>query len=109
MLGYIIRRVAIMVPTLILISIISFIIIELPPGDMASAYVGRLEEMRDRVGTEEADEMVANIRKQLGLDDPMPVRYFRWASGWLQGNWGWSFHWDQPVRQAIGNRFTCAT
>ena len=104
MIAYVGRRILVMIPTLIVISIVSFIIIELPPGDMASAYVGRLEEMRDRVGTEEADEMVANIRKQLGLDDPMPVRYFRWASGWLQGDWGWSFHWDQPVRQAIGDR-----
>ena len=68
MLGYLGHRVLHMIPTLILISIISFIIIELPPGDMASAYVGRLEEMRDRIGSEEAEEMVANIRAQLGLD-----------------------------------------
>ena len=88
MIAYVGRRILVMIPTLIVISIVSFIIIELPPGDMASAYVGRLEEMRDRVGTEEADEMVANIRKQLGLDDPMPVRYLRWASGWLQGRLG---------------------
>ena len=104
MIAYIGRRILVMIPTLIVISVISFIVIELPPGDMASAYVGQLEEMRDRVGTEEADEMVANIRAQLGLDDPMPVRYLRWASGWLRGNWGWSFHWNQPVRQAIGDR-----
>jgi peptide/nickel transport system permease protein len=93
-----------MIPTLIVISVISFIVIELPPGDMASAYVGQLEEMRDRVGTQEADEMVANIRMQLGLDDPPPVRYLRWAAGWFRGDWGWSFHWNQPVRQAIGDR-----
>ncbi len=104
MIAYIGRRILVMIPTLIVISVISFIVIELPPGDMASAYVGQLEEMRDRVGTQEADEMVANIRAQLGLDDPMPVRYLRWASGWLRGNWGWSFHWNQPVRQAIGDR-----
>ncbi len=104
MIAYIGRRILVMIPTLIVISVISFIVIELPPGDMASAYVGQLEDMRDRVGTEEADEMVANIRAQLGLDDPMPVRYLRWASGWLRGNWGWSFHWNQPVRQAIGDR-----
>ena len=104
MIAYIGRRILVMIPTLIVISVISFIVIELPPGDMASTYVGQLEEMRDRVGTEEADEMVANIRAQLGLDDPMPVRYLRWASGWLRGNWGWSFHWNQPVRQAIGDR-----
>ena len=104
MIAYIGRRILVMIPTLIVISVISFIVIELPPGDMASAYVGQLEEMRDRVGTQEADEMVANIRMQLGLDDPPPVRYLRWAAGWFRGDWGWSFHWNQPVRQAIGDR-----
>ncbi len=104
MLGYIGRRVLHMIPTLILISIISFIIIELPPGDMASAYVGRLEEMRDRIGSEEAEEMVANIRAQLGLDDPFPVRYLKWGAGWFRGDWGWSFEWSKPVRALIGDR-----
>ena len=91
MIAYIGRRILVMIPTLILISIVSFIVIELPPGDMASAYVGQLEDMRDRVGSKEAEEMVANIRQQLGLDDPAPVRYLRWAAGWLRGDWGWSF------------------
>ena len=95
-----------MIPTLILISIISFIVIELPPGDMASAYVGRLEDMRDRIGSQEAEEMVANIRLQLGLDDPAPVRYVRWAAGWFRGDWGWSFQWGKPVRLIIGDRIT---
>ena len=104
MIAYIGRRILVMIPTLIVISVISFVVIELPPGDMASAYVGQLEEMRDRVGTQEADEMVANIRMQLGLDDPAPIRYLRWAAGWFRGDWGWSFHWNQPVRQAIGDR-----
>lgn len=104
MLGYVSRRVLVMIPTLILISIISFIVIELPPGDMASAYVGQLEDMRDRVGSQEAEEMVANIRAQLGLDAPAPVRYLRWGAAWIRGDWGWSFQWRKPVRQAIGDR-----
>ena len=104
MIAYVGRRLVVMIPTLILISIVSFIVIELPPGDMADAYVGQLEDMRDRVGSKEAEEMVANVRAQLGLDDPAPVRYLRWATGWLKGDWGWSFHWRQPVRQVIGDR-----
>ena len=104
MLGYIGRRFLVMIPTLILISIISFIVIELPPGDVASAYVGRLEDMRDRIGSQEAEEMVASIRQQLGLDDPAPVRYLRWAAAWFRGDWGWSYHWKRPVRQVIGDR-----
>ena len=104
MTAYIGRRILVMIPTLILISIVSFIVIELPPGDTASAYVGQLEDMRDRVGSKEAEEMVANIRQQLGLDDPAPVRYLRWGAGWLRGDWGWSFRWKQPVRQVIGDR-----
>ena len=87
MVSYIVRRILHMVPTLFVISVVSFVVIELPPGDMASAYVGQLEDMRDRIGSKEADEMVANIRLQLGLDDPMPVRYWRWISGWAQGDW----------------------
>ena len=106
MASYIVRRILHMVPTLFVISVVSFVVIELPPGDMASAYVGQLEDMRDRIGSKEADEMVANIRLQLGLDDPMPVRYWRWISGWAQGDWGFSFHWNLPVRQAIGNKLT---
>ena len=104
MIAYVGRRLVVMIPTLILISIVSFIVIELPPGDMADAYVGQLEDMRDRIGSKEAEEMVANVRAQLGLDDPAPVRYLRWAVGWLRGDWGWSFHWRQPVRQVIGDR-----
>ncbi len=104
MLGYLGRRFLVMIPTLILISIISFIVIELPPGDMASAYVGQLEDMRDRIGSQEAEEMVANIRAQLGLDDPAPVRYVRWGAAWFKGDWGWSFQWRKPVRELISGR-----
>ena len=104
MLGYVGRRFLVMIPTLILISIISFIVIELPPGDMASAYVGQLEDMRDRIGSQEAEEMVANIRAQLGLDDPAPVRYLRWGAAWFKGDWGWSFQWRKPVRELISGR-----
>ncbi|MCY4376422.1 MAG: ABC transporter permease [Spirochaetaceae bacterium] len=104
MLGYLGRRFLVMIPTLILISIVSFIVIELPPGDMASAYVGQLEDMRDRIGSQEAEEMVANIRAQLGLDDPAPVRYVRWGAAWFKGDWGWSFQWRKPVRELISGR-----
>ena len=106
MVAYIGRRFLVMIPTLLLISIISFIVIELPPGDMASSYVGRLEEMRDRIGSQEADEMIAQIRLQLGLDAPAYVRYFRWIVGWLQGDWGWSFQWNKPVRGLVAGRLT---
>ena len=106
MLGYVGRRFLVMIPTLILISVISFIVIELPPGDMASAYVGQLEDMRDRIGSPEAEEMVANIRLQLGLDDPAPVRYIRWGAAWFRGDWGWSFQWRKPVRELISGRLT---
>lgn len=104
MLAVIGRRVLIMIPTLLLISIISFIVIELPPGDAASSYVGRLEDMRDRMGSEEYREMVANIRLRMGLDQPAYVRYFKWLGGWLRGDWGFSYDWNRPVREIIGDR-----
>ena len=103
MLGYIIRRVAIMIPTLILISMLSFLVVELPPGDMASAYVSRLERMGEEFRGD-ATEMLEALRRRFGYGEPVHVRYVKWARDFLRGSWGHSFYWDLPVRAVIQDR-----
>lgn len=103
MLGYIIRRVAIMLPTLILISFISFLVVELPEGDMASAYVSRLERMGEEFRGDAA-EMLERLRARFGYGEPFHVRYFKWARDFLRGSWGHSFFWNLPVRAVVQDR-----
>ena len=103
MVGYIIRRVAVMFPTLILISFISFLVVELPEGDMASAYVSRLERMGEEFRGD-ATEMLERMRLRFGYGEPFHVRYLKWARDFLRGSWGHSFFWNLPVRTVIQQR-----
>jgi len=100
MLKYVIRRVMVMVPTLLAISAIVFIIIKLPPGDYLSTM---LEEMISQ-GESGARERVEELRRLYGLDQPAIVQYFTWLSGMLHGDLGWSFEFNVPVTQVIGER-----
>lgn len=100
MLRYILWRVAIMVPTLILISMLIFIIIELPPGDYFESYIEEL-----RVLGEEADlQEIIQLRARYGFDDPMVIRYLHWVFGMLQGDFGYSFDYRMPVSEVVGDR-----
>ena len=103
MLGYVIRRVAIAIPTLIMISFLAFLVVELPEGDMASAYVSRLERMGDEFRGD-ATEMLEALRRRFGYGQPFHVRYLKWARDFLRGSWGHSFYWDLPVRTVVQGR-----
>ena len=100
MFRFVLNRLLLMVPTLLAVSIISFVIIELPPGDYMDAYVSNLIAQAAFVDPAE----VAALRLRYGLDDPTYVRYFRWMRGVLQGDLGRSFAWNQPVKQLIADR-----
>ncbi len=99
MLSYLIRRVLIIIPTLIVISMISFIIIELPPGDFVSSYVRQIESQGEWSG-----EALDAMRASFGLDEPIPVRYFKWISRFVQGDFGYSLAWNASVREVVGDR-----
>ena len=100
MLTYIIRRILIMIPTLIVISIISFTIIQLPPGDYLTSYIANLQETG-----ETADEaVVASLRARYGLDNPLHVQYWKWISGVVRGDFGQSFSMGRPVKELIWER-----
>lgn len=101
MLQYIVRRILLMIPTLIVISIISFAIIQLPPGDFLSSYVANLSAQGEQV---DSAQLVA-LKEQYGLDEPIYVQYWKWISGIvLRGDWGQSFEWQKPVRELIWER-----
>ncbi len=97
---YIIRRLLIMIPTLVAISVISFTIIQLPPGDFLTSYVTNLQVAGETVDQAEIDY----LRHRFGLDQPLYIQYFYWAGSFLQGDMGYSFEWRQPVSQLIGER-----
>jgi peptide/nickel transport system permease protein len=101
MLTYILRRIMLMIPTLFVISIISFAVIQLPPGDYLSSYVAQLRETGDIV--DEA-ELVA-LKERYGLGQPIYVQYYKWMSGiLLRGDWGQSMEWSRPVKDLIWER-----
>ncbi len=77
MLVYILRRVLLMIPTLFVISIISFVVIQLPPGDYLSSYVATLRQQGDEL--DEAE--LAALEQRYGLGRPIYVQYYKWISG----------------------------
>jgi peptide/nickel transport system permease protein len=100
MLGYLVRRVLLAGVTIVFISILSFIIIHLPPGDYVDAYIAQLASSGAIVSAEEA----ANLRAQYGLDQPMYIQYLRWIGLVLHGNFGMAMEYNRPVMEVIGDR-----
>jgi len=101
MFAYIARRVLLMIPTLFLVSIISFIAIQLPPGDYLTSYVAGLRTMGENIEQESIDA----LRERYGLGEPIYVQYTKWMSGiLLRGDWGQSMEWQKPVKELIGER-----
>jgi peptide/nickel transport system permease protein len=100
MFGYIIRRLLIMIPTLIAISIIVFTIIHLPPGDYFSTYIAELQSQGEAVDLTK----IAFLKAQYGFDRPLWEQYLFWVAGLLHGDLGYSFAYNLPVRDVVGDR-----
>ena len=97
---YIFKRILLMIPTLLAISFLVFVIIDLPPGDYLESYVAELESQGESVDENE----IAFLREQYGFGEPFWTRYFTWVTGMLQGNFGYSFEYKLPVTDVIGDR-----
>jgi peptide/nickel transport system permease protein len=97
---YIIQRISLAILTILAISAIAFVIIQLPPGDYLSSYIAMMAAM----GSEVTEAEVQNLTIQYGLDKPMYVQYFKWIGLILQGNFGMSMEWMRPVLEVIGDR-----
>jgi peptide/nickel transport system permease protein len=100
MVAYLMRRLMLAVLTCIFISIATFAIIHLPPGDYVSSYVAQMAASGSSMTQEEADV----LRHQYGLDQPLAVQYLKWISLALQGNFGMSMEWHRSVYDLIGDR-----
>ncbi len=100
MLSFLARRLLTMLLTLLVISALIFIIIQLPPGDYLSTYLAELASQ----GEKTAQEKIAYLRAEYGLDQPMIVQYGRWLAGLLQGDLGYSFEYGRPVSEIVGDR-----
>jgi peptide/nickel transport system permease protein len=100
MLAFIVRRLLLAVLTVWVISILSFAIIQLPPGDFVTAYIAQLSASGASVSAQEA----AALRELYGLGQPFHVQYLKWIARVLVGDFGVSMEWNRPVTEVIGDR-----
>ena len=89
-----------MIPTLAIISALIFAIIEAPPGDYFESYIAELQAQGESVDT----ARIENLRKEYGFDKPPVQRYFYWVAGMLVGDFGYSFAYELPVTDVVGDR-----
>src|SRR5919198_5547843 len=100
MVSFMVRRLVLAIFTVIAISILSFMIIHLPPGDYVSTYIAQIAANGGSVSEQEA----ANLRAQYGLDQPIYIQYLRWIGLIAQGNFGMAMEYNRPVMEVIGDR-----
>ncbi|MGF9566233.1 ABC transporter permease [Neorhizobium sp. JUb45] len=100
MLRYILWRILVMIPTLLMISLLVFTIIELPPGDYFESYVEEMRAIGEKADLQEIEELKARY----GYDKPAPIRYLNWVGGMLVGDFGYSFEYRMPVNEVVGDR-----
>jgi peptide/nickel transport system permease protein len=100
MIAYVVRRLLLAIATIWAISVVSFAIIQLPPGDFVDSYIARLSSSGSMVSAQEAEAM----REQYGLNRPVWVQYWKWISRVVRGDFGVSLEWNRPVTEVIGDR-----
>ena len=102
MIVYIAKRLVYMIPTLFAISIVSFVIIQLPPGDYFTVMSARMAQESDTIASAEALRVMA---ERYGLNDPLYVQYWKWITGiLLRGDFGQSFEYNRPVSTLLWDR-----
>ena len=98
MIRFIIRRLIYLVPTLFIVSIIAFVVIQLPPGDFLASLISSSSETIDQ-------SQIDALRERYGLDEPVYIQYWKWISGIIvNGDFGDSFEWNRPVSELIWER-----
>ena len=98
--AYVFRRVIYAVVTLLVVSVVAYVIIQLPPGDYLTSYIMRLEMQ----GGEVTDAEVETLKREYGFDLPPHLRYFKWMANLLRGDLGRSFFYNRPVLELLAER-----
>ena len=100
MLTYLARRVLLALFTVWAISVLTFIIIQAPPGDFVDAYIANLSAGGGAISVEQAEQ----LRREYALDQPIYAQYFRWLGKVVRGDFGMALLWQRPVMEVIGDR-----
>ena len=100
MLAFLARRLLYMLTTLVFISMIGFFIINLPPG----SYIDVFQAQRQNQGTNTAEAELEALKRRYGLDQPIYIQYLKWISGFVRGDFGESFQYNQEVKDLIWAR-----
>jgi peptide/nickel transport system permease protein len=100
LLRYVVHRLLLMVPTLLAISFITFVIIQLPPGDYLTSYMAELQAQGETL----QGGKIEYLRELYGLDKPWWQQYLVWLGGLFRGDFGYSFEYDMPVSAVVGDR-----
>ena len=100
MFAYLIHRLFIMVPTLLAISVLIFVIIQLPPGDYLTTLVNELRSQGETVNQEKLEF----LRRQYGFDKSLVEQYLMWVAGMAEGDFGYAFEYNLPVTEVVGDR-----
>ena len=97
---YVGKRLLGMIPTLLIISLIVFVVIQLPPGDIVTSMLESMEAS----GREASDEQIQSLRARYNLDKPLPLQYLHWVGGFLTGDMGYSALYARPVNELVWER-----
>lgn len=100
MLAFIFRRLLTMIPLLFVVSVITFFIIQLPPGDFFDTMQAEIAQQ----GSSQDAQTFQILRERYGLDQPLWIQYLRWVQGWPEGDFGWSLGWNAPVWPLVRDR-----
>lgn len=100
MLAYLVRRLILAILTTWAVSVLAYVVIELPPGDYITSYIAQMSSSGSFVSAQEAEA----LRQQYGLDQPIYIQYLRWMGMVLQGNFGMALEYGRPVGEVIGDR-----
>jgi peptide/nickel transport system permease protein len=99
-LNYIFKRLLSAIPFMFLVSLTVFILIQLPPGDFVDSYAALVASSGETL----TPDQMAELRIRFGLDQPLIIQYFHWIIGVVQGDLGYSFEWQSPVSELVGER-----
>jgi peptide/nickel transport system permease protein len=102
---YILKRILLAIPTLIVVSIVSFVVIQLPPGDFLTSYIAQVRASEGDAAADQLRSIIPQLEAQYGINQPLPVQYFKWITNIiLRGDFGYSFEQKQPVNVLIWER-----